>query len=79
MMLQQMDTMAGTMQQIEALVSQNLSSLNDRIQELSARVDQLRMTDTPSYRFLTKEDPVSSRGSLGRAARPVRWQGSLLR
>jgi hypothetical protein len=47
MMQQQMDTVVGTMQQIEALVGQNLSALNDRIQELSARVDQLRRKDTP--------------------------------
>jgi hypothetical protein len=47
MMQQQMDTMFGAMRQIEALVGQNLSALNDRIQELSARVDQLRTKDTP--------------------------------
>jgi hypothetical protein len=31
--LQQMDTMFGAMKQIEALVGQNLSAMNDGIQE----------------------------------------------
>jgi hypothetical protein len=42
MLLQQMDTMFGAMKEIEGLIGQNLSVLNDRIQELSARVNQFR-------------------------------------
>lgn len=42
MLQQQMDTMFEAMKQIEVLVSQNLSALNDRIRELSARVNQLQ-------------------------------------
>jgi hypothetical protein len=41
-LLQQMDTMFGAMKQVEALVGQNLSSMNDHIQELLVRLDQLR-------------------------------------
>jgi hypothetical protein len=47
MLQKQMETMFGAMKQIEALVGQNLSTLNDRIQELSARVDQLQTKSTP--------------------------------
>jgi hypothetical protein len=46
-MLQQMDMMFRAMKQIEALVGQNLSALNHRIQELLARLDQVPNKDTP--------------------------------
>jgi hypothetical protein len=46
MLLLQMDTMFGAMKQIEAFVGHNLSAMNDHIQELSARVDQLWNKDT---------------------------------